>query len=207
MEKNNYLLCDSILKEAITSAIDKNNATYGFGSIIELGLRAYGIFGGERITFLEDIEKYTDIKSADDDCNDVSLFISCVIVYIMLMAYGYHDYASRVLQSTIAALSLDDSLSIHTEYYIRNAKSIARKGKTNRHHNNALKIAMNTWDKYPNASLAGVTEEIHAYLRSKWNDTPAAETIKSWLKKSNLYPDAKPKNRDFKLVINEEGEI
>ncbi|EAQ6246909.1 hypothetical protein R3P88_002000 [Salmonella enterica] len=84
-------------------------------------------------------------------------------------------------------------------------RSNAKKGKTNRHHDSALKIAMYTWGEYPNASLAGMTEEIHAHLRSKWNDAPTAETIKSWLKKSNLYPDAKPKNRDFKLVINEEG--
>ncbi|EAN5736339.1 hypothetical protein EJD04_27040, partial [Salmonella enterica] len=84
-------------------------------------------------------------------------------------------------------------------------RSKAKKGKTNRHHDSTLKIAMGTWAKYPSASLAGMTEEIHAYLRSKWNDTPTAETIKSWLKKSNLYPDAKPKNRDFKLIINEEG--
>ncbi|EAN8506669.1 hypothetical protein GNM54_14050 [Salmonella enterica] len=100
----------------------------------------------------------------------------------------------------------DKALSLINERrIISKNRSKAKKGKTNRHHDSALRIAMDTWDKYPNASLAGMTEEIHSHLRSKWNDTPTAETIKLWLKKSNLYPDVTPKNRDFKLVINEEG--
>ncbi|EBQ4836944.1 hypothetical protein T061_19565 [Salmonella enterica subsp. arizonae] len=92
---------------------------------------------------------------------------------------------------------------VYDKKVISEDRSRARKGKMNRHYSDVLAIAGDTWDKYPNASLAGMVEEIHAHLRSKWNDTPTAETIKLWLKKSNLYPDAKPKNRDFKLVINE----
>ncbi|HAC8236397.1 TPA_asm: hypothetical protein G0G78_07290 [Salmonella enterica] len=205
MRKRDYLLSGDILEEIINNAANNANEIYNFDAIFEIGLRFEGVLKNESILFFDimpNAKKTTEI----DDCRaDISVFRSCSYVYVMLMAYGYDEYANDVLTAAIAALSLDDALMGHTKVYTINEKIAARKGKVNRHHDSALKIAMNTWAKYPNASLAGMTEEIHAYLRSKWNDTPTTETIKSWLKKSNLYPDAKPKNRDFKLIINEEG--
>ncbi|ECG2981501.1 hypothetical protein EWG90_05970 [Salmonella enterica subsp. enterica serovar Derby] len=119
-----------------------------------------------------------------------------------MLARKLRAQCGEAFAKMIMAQKINES---YVKKIISEDRSKARKGKTNRHYDSALRIAMDTWDKYPNASLAGMTEEIHSHLRSKWNDTPTAETIKSWLKKSNLYPDAKPKNRDFKLVINEEG--
>ncbi|EIF6912228.1 hypothetical protein H4L46_004369, partial [Salmonella enterica] len=125
--------------------------------------------------------------------------------FTLFKLLGYEVQANMLIGMMIKYLSMEDITRKLVVASNRHEKSKAKKGKTNRHHDSALKIAMDTWGEYPNASLAGMTEEIHAHLRSKWNDTPTAETIKSWLKKSNLYPDAKPKNRDFKLIINEEG--
>ncbi|EPH2928128.1 hypothetical protein RFD97_003613 [Klebsiella pneumoniae] len=82
-------------------------------------------------------------------------------------------------------------------------RSKARRGKTNRHHVTALKIAADTWDKYPHASLAGLSEEIYIHLKSKWNDKLVLSTVYTWLKESGLNPDVKVKNRDFKLVLIE----
>lgn len=87
----------------------------------------------------------------------------------------------------------------------RAEKSKAKKGKTNRHYDEALSIAENTWSEYPNASLAGLSEEIYSHLRSKWNDVPASDTVKTWIKESGLNPDVKPKNRNFKLVLTKKG--
>lgn len=125
--------------------------------------------------------------------------------FTLFKLLGYEVQANMLIGMMIKYFSMEDITRKLVVASNRHEKSKAKKGKTNRHHDSALKIAMDTWGEYPNASLAGMTEEIHAHLRSKWNDTPTAETIKSWLKKSNLYPDAKPKNRDFKLVINDEG--
>ncbi|WP_214241147.1 hypothetical protein [Raoultella ornithinolytica] len=82
-------------------------------------------------------------------------------------------------------------------------RSKARKGKTNRHQPTALRIAADTWDKYPHASLAGLSEDIYSYLRKSWKDVPVAGTVEKWLKESGLNPDVKPKNRNFELIIPE----
>lgn len=82
-------------------------------------------------------------------------------------------------------------------------RSKAKKGKTNRHQSVALEIATRTWEKYPNASLAGLSQEIYTHLRIKWNDVPVVGTIEKWLKESGRNPDVKPKNRAFKIVTPE----
>lgn len=81
-------------------------------------------------------------------------------------------------------------------------RSKAKKGKTNRHYSTSLKIALDTWSVYPNASIAGLAESLSSHLRLSWNDAPVAGTIQTWLKESGLNPDVKPKNRKFELVIN-----
>lgn len=82
-------------------------------------------------------------------------------------------------------------------------RSLAKKGKTNRHHATAIKIASDTWGKYPNASLAGLSEDISAHLRKAWKDVPVAGTVEKWLKDSGLNPTVKPKNRNYELIISE----
>lgn len=82
-------------------------------------------------------------------------------------------------------------------------RSLAKKGKTNRHHAAAIKIAADTWGKYPNASLAGLSEDISAHLRKSWKDVPVAGTVEKWLKDSGLNPVVKPKNRNYELIILE----
>ena len=82
-------------------------------------------------------------------------------------------------------------------------RSLAKKGKTNRHHATAIKIAADTWDKYPNASLAGLSEDISAHLRKAWKDVPVAGTVEKWLKDSGLNPAIKPKNRNYELIVSD----
>lgn len=82
-------------------------------------------------------------------------------------------------------------------------RSLAKKGKTNRHYATAIKIAADTWDKYPNASLAGLSEDISAHLRKAWKDVPVAGTVEKWLKDSGLNPAIKPKNRNYELIVSD----
>ncbi|MBA0208184.1 hypothetical protein [Pectobacterium brasiliense] len=91
----------------------------------------------------------------------------------------------------------------HAKKVISEDRSKARRGKTNRHYVTALKIAADTWARYPHASLAGLSEDIYSYLRKSWKDVPVAGTVEKWLKESGLNPDVKPKNRNFELIISE----
>lgn len=88
---------------------------------------------------------------------------------------------------------------------ISDEKSKARKGKTNRHHDEVLIIAKDTWVEYPNASIKGLAEEIYFHLRKSWvnNDLPKISTIETWLKASDFLPevDSKDRNRNFKLIV------
>lgn len=84
-------------------------------------------------------------------------------------------------------------------------RRLAKKGKTNRHHAKAIRIAADTWGKYPNASLAGLSADIAAHLKHDWKDAPVAGTVERWLKDSGLNPAVKPKNRSYELIISEEG--
>ncbi|HHR8283751.1 TPA: hypothetical protein ACS9WW_003715 [Salmonella enterica subsp. enterica serovar Muenchen] len=147
------------------------------------------------------------IRKSDAECEEsfVGTILALHNAFMLFEANECYKMARRMLVTMSLISTLTESTEKYVDIALRAEKSKAKKGKTNRHHDNALKIAMDTWGKYPNASLAGMVEEIHAHLRSKWNDTPTAETIKSWLKKSNMNPDATTKNRNFKLVINEEG--
>lgn len=205
MSNCDYLLPDDELVKIYEKITNEIDSIYEITDIVRIGCKIEGVFKDKSILFFDCLEEFLNEMGEPELKPKNDSYMSCILVYIMLKSHGYSEYARHVLAALTSSLCIEALIEKHTENYIKNEKSKAKKGKTNRHHDSALKIAMCTWYKYPNASLAGMTEEIHAHLRSKWNDTPAAETIKSWLKKSNLYPNAKPKNRDFKLVINEEG--
>lgn len=79
----------------------------------------------------------------------------------------------------------------------------AGKGNTSRHKVTALKIAKDTWEKYPYASQNAIADELYIHFRDKWKDNPGTKAITGWLSESKMNPDCKPKNRDFKLIINE----
>ncbi|ELN2734860.1 hypothetical protein [Pluralibacter gergoviae] len=113
-------------------------------------------------------------------------------LYTKMLLTSYHSKAITIADKKVI---------------ISEDRSKAKKGKTNKHHTEALKIAGDTWAAYPNASLAGVAEEVYSYLHNKYNGVPSADTVKTWLKDSGLNPDVKPKNRQFKLVVNGEREI
>lgn len=143
------------------------------------------------------------IRENDAECEEsfVGTILALHNAFMLFEANKCYKMARRML----VAMSLISTLTESTEKYVdialRAEKSKAKKGKTNRHHSEVLSIAGETWRKYPNASLAGVSEEIYTHLRSKWNDVPVSDTVKTWLKDSGLNPDVKPKNRNFKLVL------
>lgn len=109
-------------------------------------------------------------------------------LYTKMIVNSYHSKATAIF--TKSKIISED-------------RSKAKKGKTNRHQSAALAIACSTWEKYPNASLAGLSQEIYTHLVVKWNDVPVVGTIEKWLKESGFNPDVKPKNRNFKLVIED----
>lgn len=124
---------------------------------------------------------------------------------ILLDAIGCMETRNRLLSMYMSmsrtASRFEMMKSYNEKRTISDDRSKAKKGKTNRHQDEALKIVSDTLSKYPNASRGGLAEEVYAHLRSKWNDVPVAGTIERWIKDAGMENDVKPKNRNFKLVI------
>lgn len=125
--------------------------------------------------------------------------------FMLFEANGCPQLAKRMLVVMSMLSTMSESADKYVEVVRRAEKSKARKGKTNAAYSDAVRIAELTWNKYPNASLAGLSDEIYAHFRPKRNGIPSVDTVYTWLKESGLNPDVKPKNRDFKLVLAEGG--
>ncbi|QOI56579.1 hypothetical protein [Rouxiella badensis] len=123
--------------------------------------------------------------------------------FLALTAVGCDEWAMRVAKIIPIISVMDDGAKAYANMKIREDKSKAKKGKTNRHKAMVLKIASKTWGSYPNASLGGMQDEIYAHIRAKWNDCPTSETVRKWLKDSGLNPVYDSKNRDFKLISDD----
>ncbi|WP_313666407.1 hypothetical protein [Atlantibacter hermannii] len=144
------------------------------------------------------------IKENNDNCSEdlAGTILALHNAFMLFEANGYYKLARRMLIVMSIISTLTESAEKYVDIALRAEKSKAKKGKTNRHYSEVLEIATATWCKYPNASMAGLSEEIYSHLRAKWNDVPVSATVKTWLKDSGLNPDVKPKNRSFKLVLN-----
>lgn len=152
---------------------------FSFNSKSDLNTVLHGVYGENTTTI---------IKAAI-----IADLIGCLDLRNDLMTL-FHSMVSNAQDSKATEL-------FKRKRVISEDRSLAKKGKTNRHHETAVKIASDTWGKYPNASLAGLSEDIASHLRMLWKDVPVAGTIEKWLKDSGLNPDVKPKNRNYKLII------
>lgn len=75
------------------------------------------------------------------------------------------------------------------------------KGRTSCHKDAALKIAADTWETTPGASMASLSVKIHAHINKKYRGIPEPDTIKEWLSKSGMNPNVTPKTKDYEIVV------
>lgn len=123
--------------------------------------------------------------------------------YFALEAAGCSAWAKRITKIIPIISSMDETGEAFARMRLRESKAKGGKAKVNRHKKEALEIAVKTWEKYPNASLQGLSDELYSYLRGKWKDCPASGSIREWLQYSKLSPAYDGvKNRDFSLVIS-----
>lgn len=116
----------------------------------------------------------------------------------------------RELASSVQKLAVEFSISKHYEKKIEELtvqlehKKITSKGgigRTNKHKELALKIALDTWENIPNASINSMCHKIYDHLYLKSRELPTIDTIKTWLSKSGLNPGVEPKVNTYDLVI------
>lgn len=124
------------------------------------------------------------------------------ILYIL----GFRD-----LSRVVNVLSVDYAITKYYQPKIEDIKSkinhkkITGKGgkeRTNKHKDEALKIASDTWAAVKNASRSSLSVKIHSYLDKKYRGIPTPRTIEGWLKKSGIDPKVVPSTNDYELVIS-----
>lgn len=135
---------------------------------------------------------------------EIDTLIKASIILNVIGCTSMRDKLKSVFLSMISQKFYSKAISSYNKkIIISEDRRKAGKGNASPHKGVALKIAKDTWDKYPNASQEGMTDELFMYFRTKWNDNPASGAIRGWLSDSKLNPDVKPKNRKFKLIIND----
>lgn len=168
---------------------------------------------------INQVDSISELRALDESINKKKLasqYISALLneelnvimkAKLILESAGC-DYISSELNVIIDKMTINLLLTnpinvIKKKEIISEDRRKAGKGNISPHKNTAIKIAKDTWDKYPNASQGGMADELFHYFREKRNDNPASGAIKSWLSESGLNPNITPKNRKFKLVIKE----
>ncbi|EOV0901282.1 hypothetical protein ACOGYV_001234 [Edwardsiella piscicida] len=129
------------------------------------------------------------------------LYRSMIILYIM----GFKELSFSVFKMEMEHYTVipayEKIADIKRQIEQRKINSKGGKGRTSCHKVSALKIALDTWEKIPGASMESLSVKIHEYLNNKYRGVPQPGTIKSWLKSSGLNPCQSPKIRDYELVI------
>lgn len=85
---------------------------------------------------------------------------------------------------------------ILSEAFKEKQKNIAQRPR-NPHHDDALRIAKATWEKYPGASK----ERLCKKLRDHFNGRVSVDSLNSWIKKANIQPPKPRVYTSFSLVI------
>lgn len=162
------------------------------------------------------IEDARAMESSFYEKNDVNDFVNAIHgenAVLMMKAAGIMDLigCQRLRNDLLTFFNIlidNAEFSKTMEIYykkkvISEDRSLAKKGKTNKHHQEVLRLAENTWRIYPNASVAGLAEKISSHLNEKWKDVPSLATLQKWLKLSDTVPDvpARDRNRNFELVV------
>ncbi|HGF8969335.1 TPA: hypothetical protein ACJCXU_000768 [Yersinia enterocolitica] len=174
--------------------------------------------GFSREKHINQVGSISELRALDESINDkesANQYISAIFneelnviikANIILKSAGCNYISSEldviIDKMTINLLLTNPINAIKKKEIISEDRRKAGKGNISPHKNTAIKIAKDTWDKYPNASQGGMVDELFHYFREKRNDNPASGAIKSWLSESGLNPNITPKNRKFKLVIN-----
>lgn len=138
-----------------------------------------------------------------DDYRDVHIMRAIKVLYVM----GFKD-----LSKEIAVRNIDYVLSkfykpkiehIKSEIKRKEITSKGGKGRTNKHKDEALKIAVDTWTIVKNASRSSLSFKIYNYLNKKYKGIPVPGTIEGWLKNSNIDPKVVPNTNDYELIIKD----
>ena len=138
-------------------------------------------------------------NSSDAESNNIHKAIR--VLYVM----GFRELASIVHK-----MAVEYSISEHYKEKIADIKhqikqrkinSKGGKGRTSEHKDAALKIASDTWEAIPNASMESLSRKIHEYLNKKYRGLPEPGTMKTWLRESGLNPEQLPKTKDYDLVV------
>lgn len=139
------------------------------------------------------VEKY-GVKLPDEDVK-----IWCAG---MMLNYQGQTEMAQAMYDAVYASELRRNLYAHIEPKLKEKYGRAKLQENaqrprNPHHDLALKIAKETWKKYPGASLGQMCEKIRGYF----NNEISIDTLKRGIKKAKIRPKSLKERKSFTLVI------
>jgi hypothetical protein len=123
------------------------------------------------------------------------------VLYIL----GFRELAATVNKISVEYFLSneyqDKITSITHQIEHKKLSSKGGKGRVSRHKEAALKIAADTWELVPGASMSTLARKIYEHLNEKYRGLPEPSTIEKWLSDSGLNPKFTPKTKDYKIVV------
>lgn len=119
---------------------------------------------------------------------------------ILMDYFGQYDLSQKILDDIYAK----DLRGVFYPYVLERIKNTSYKKKMienaskprNKHYCEAIKIAKNTWRKYPAASKNGMCRKLYEYF----NGEVSVDSLERWIKSAKLKPKVKSKATSFSLV-------
>ncbi|EAT7397336.1 hypothetical protein E3N32_07975 [Salmonella enterica] len=129
--------------------------------------------------------------------NNDLVFSACILHFI-----GLDNISLSLLKSAF----FNESMKLGQLHFVYHSSKVAERLKQrvnssqprNRNYAMAIKIIRDTWDLYPAASKNEMCSKLHLHFKG----TVSKDTIKRWIKKSNLQPPKPAKYTAFSLVID-----
>ncbi|EKN6064511.1 TPA: hypothetical protein ACPZOZ_001414 [Yersinia enterocolitica] len=172
----------------------------------------YNLNDSVEVRFLKAFRLDFDINNSNDFSNLLNNFFGDGIselakVAEILNVLGLKRSSTTILAMLAKLIYSEMKKPINDEVtrrvIISERNRVAGKGNVNKNKELVIKIAKNTWEQYPNASLGGLRDEIYEHLtRNNITSRPSMATINDWLKKSEFRPSSKKTNRTFVLIID-----
>lgn len=118
----------------------------------------------------------------------------------LLHGYGHKEQAKKMLKHALYILwqhKTEDTRLKKLEEVFKSSrqKTIAKKPR-NKHYDEVMRIAKDTWEKYPAASKGQMCEN----LSKHFNGGVSADRIDIWIKNSGIQPPKPQKYTSFALV-------
>ncbi|MGE2469735.1 hypothetical protein ACMFCN_17495 [Klebsiella michiganensis] len=134
------------------------------------------------------------IKCSQDDSQAMS---AAILLYSQSQFEIAQTVADRIYADRLRMRIYPNVLrDLQERAYKERLKENAKKPR-NKHYSEAIRIAKDTWSRYPTASKNGMCQKLHGYF----NGQVSIDTLDRWIKAAKIKPPVTSKATSFSLIL------